>query len=383
MLNLLKLKTINRIWYMQVPLKVSAIKGMMFALLLFSVQGNTKEYQTETVITGIDVPWGMVQLPDQNFLVTDREGTLYYADLDTGKSTEIKGLPKISDRGQGGLLDIALHPDYLENGWIYLSYSSPEGKGRGDNTAIIRGKLKNFMFTQVQRIYKASPNTTSSRHYGSRLAFDKQKFLYFSIGDRGDRDTNPQDLTLDGGKIYRLHDDGRIPHDNPFVGKEDHKSAIFTYGHRNPQGMALNPASGQIWIHEHGPKGGDEINIIGKGKNYGWPLVSYGVNYSGTKFTELTQKAGMEQPIWYWLPSIAPSGMTFVTSDKYPKWQGHLLVGSLKFGYLVLCRLDEDLVLSEQLLFQGIGRIRNVKQMPDGFVYIATENNKIVRVLAD
>jgi len=368
---------------MQTLLQSSAAKGMIFALLLLSVQVGARDYRTETVVTGIDVPWGMVQLPDQNFLVTDRAGTLYYADLDTGKKTAIKGLPKISDRGQGGLLDIILHPNYKENGWIYLSYSSPAGEGQGDNTAIVRGKLKNFILTQVQRIYKASPNTTNSRHYGSRLAFDQRKFLYFSIGDRGDRDTNPQNLTLDGGKIYRLHDDGRIPQDNPFADKENHKAAIFTYGHRNPQGMALNPISGQIWIHEHGPKGGDEINIVAKGKNYGWPLISYGVNYSGTKFTELTHKTGMEQPVWYWVPSIAPSGMAFVTSDKYPDWQGHLLVGSLKFGYLVLCRLDGDKVLSEQVFFKGIGRARNVKQMPDGFIYIATENNKIVRVLAD
>lgn len=361
----------------------SIVKGILFVMLLVSMQLGAREYQTQTVVTGIDVPWGMVQLPDQNFLVTDRAGILYYANLDTGKNTAIKGLPQISDRGQGGLLDIALHPDYKDNGWIYLSYSSQAGEGQGDNTAIIRGKLKNFIFTQVQRIYKANPNSTSSKHYGSKLAFDQQKFLYFSIGDRGDRDTNPQDLTLDGGKIYRLHDDGRIPKDNPFVGKKNHKAAIFTYGHRNPQGMALNPTSGQIWIHEHGPRGGDEINIIGKGKNYGWPVISYGVNYSGTKFTELTQKEGMEQPVLYWAPSIAPSGMAFVTSDKYPNWQGHLLVGSLKFDYLVLCKLDSDKVLSEQVLFQDIGRIRNVKQMPDGFIYIATENNKIVRVLAN
>ena len=359
------------------------IKGMIFALLLVSIPVEAKDYRTKTIVSGIDVPWGMVQLPDQNFLVSDRAGTLYYVDINTGIKTEVKGLPKISDRGQGGLLDIVLHPDYKKNGWIYLSYSSSEGKGRGDNTAIIRGKLKNFTFTQVERIYKASPNSTNGRHYGSRMTFDKQNFLYFSIGDRGDRDTNPQDLTRDGGKIYRLHDDGRIPKENPFVINENHKAATFSYGHRNPQGMALNPNSGQVWIHEHGPKGGDEINIVNKGKNYGWPVISYGVNYSGSKFTNLTHKEGMEQPVWYWVPSIAPSGMAFVTSNKYPDWQGHLLVGSLKFGYLVLCKIEGNKVLSAQILFEGIGRVRNVKQMPDGFIYIATENNKIVRVLTD
>jgi glucose/arabinose dehydrogenase len=366
---------------MQTSYLSSIIKAMSFVLALVSLSVNAKVFLTETVVTGIDVPWGMVQLPDQNFLVTDRAGTLYYADLTKGNKTVIKGLPPISDRGQGGLMDIALHPDYQENGWIYLSYSSSDGKGRGDHTAIIRGKLKKFALTQVQRIYKASPNSTTGRHYGSRLAFDNQNFLYFSIGDRGDRDNNPQDLTRDGGKIYRLHDDGRIPKDNPFANKKDYKAAIFSYGHRNPQGMALNPSSGQVWTHEHGPKGGDEINIISKGKNYGWPVISYGVNYIGTKFTELTHQQGMEQPIWYWVPSIAPSGMTFVTSDKYPEWQGQLLVGSLKFGYVVLCKLEGNKVLSQRLLLENIGRVRNVKQMPDGFIYIATENNKIVRVI--
>jgi aldose sugar dehydrogenase len=368
---------------MQTLLLNSATKVMLVALFFVSIAVNAKDYQAEIVVTGIDVPWGMVQLPDQNFLVTDRAGTLYYVDINTDNKTVVKGLPPISDRGQGGLMDIALHPDYKDNGWIYLSYSSSDGKGRGDNTAIIRGKLKNFSLTQIERIYKASPNSTAGAHYGSRLAFDKQKFLYFSIGDRGDRDNNPQDLSRDGGKIYRLFDDGRIPQDNPFANKKDHKAAIFSYGHRNPQGMALNPNSGQVWTHEHGPKGGDEINIITKGKNYGWPVISHGVNYSGSKFTELTHKQGMEQPVWYWVPSIAPSGMSFVSSDKYPDWQGQLLVGSLKFGYLVLCKLEGNKVLSQQLLFEGIGRVRNVKQMPDGFIYIATENNKIVRVLGD
>ena len=349
--------------------------------LAFSSAITASQYTLETVITDIDVPWGMVQLPDGNFLVTDRGGTLYHADPKSKKNTEIKGLPKINARGQGGLLDIELHPEYSKNGWVYLSLSSPEGSMFGDNTAIYRGKIKNFQFVESQLIYKATPNTTSRHHYGSRIEFDQQGYLYFTIGDRGERDTNPQDLGVDAGKVLRLHDDGRVPKDNPFVNQKGAKPAIYSYGHRNPQGMDMNPVTGAIWTHEHGPKGGDEINIIQPGKNYGWPVISYGVNYSGTKFTDLTHKEGMEQPITYWVPSIAPSGMTFVTSDKYPELKGHLLVGSLKFGYVELCKLDGDKVIGKQKLFEGVGRTRDVKQMPDGFIYIATENNKIVKVV--
>jgi len=349
----------------------------------YSKEKSAQTYRLESVVTGIDVPWGMVQLPGGELLVSERGGQLIRVDLSTGKKQIIKGLPAIADRGQGGLLDIALHPAYSENGWLYFSYSSGAGEGWGDNTAVMRARLKNGQLVDKKLLFKAEPNSTARRHYGSRIAFDRDSMLYFSVGDRGDRDKNPQDLTRDGGKIYRLHDDGRIPSDNPFVKTPGAKKAIFSYGHRNPQGLAQNPWSGEIWSHEHGPKGGDEINIIGKGKNYGWPVITYGVNYIGTKITDLTHKKGMEQPIWYWVPSIAPSGMAFVTSDKYPEWKGNLLVGSLKFGYLVLCQLEGNKVVSQQILFEGIGRVRNVKQLADGFIYIATENNKIVRVVPD
>ncbi len=355
-----------------------------FLLIFFCYSASSaleqNQYQLQTVITGIDVPWGMVQLPDEQFLITERSGKLWLVDLKKDSRVSISRLPDISDSGQGGLLDIELHPDYSKNGWIYLSYSSSSGEGWGSHTVIMRAKLKQHQLVERQLLYKASPNVIGGRHFGSRIEFDRKSFLYFSIGERGHRDEFPQSLTHDGGKIYRIHDDGRIPDDNPFLPIENAKPAIFSYGHRNPQGMALHPQTGQIWIHEHGPKGGDEINIIEKGKNYGWPVISYGVNYSGTKFTELTHKEGMEQPVWHWTLSIAPSGMTFVTSDLYPDWKGHLLVGSLKFNYVVLCRLDGNTVDSQEILFNGIGRVRNVKQLRDGYIYIATENNKIVRV---
>lgn len=337
---------------------------------------------TETVVTGIPLPWGMDWLPDGDMLITNRNGQLYrFSDGQLIKEP-IKGVPEVWARGQGGLLDIALHPEYEKNGWIYITYSDPEG-GEGANTTLMRARLNEDRTALIDQetIYKARPNSTRGQHFGSRIEFDDKNFVYFGIGDRGNRDVNPQDLSLDGGKIYRLHDDGSIPDSNPFVDKEGAIDAIFAYGIRNPQGMDFHPETGQLWEHEHGPRGGDEINIIKAGNNYGWPVISFGINYDGTTFTDDTAKAGMEQPVWYWDPSIAPSGMTFVTSDKYPEWQGDILVGSLKFGYLVLCNVEDNTVTGDEILFEGIGRVRNVKQGPDGYIYVATEGSGIKRII--
>lgn len=336
-------------------------------------------YTLEVVIPDLDNPWGMVFLPDESILFTEKSGQLiHYKD---GKKTIIEGLPEIYVRGQGGLLDIELHPNYKENGWLYLSFSSPEGEGEGGNTAIMRAKLQAYKLVNKELLYKAVPNTKKGQHWGSRLEFDNEGYLYFSIGDRGQRDENPQDITLDGGKIYRIHDDGRIPEDNPFVNTQNAKTAIYSYGHRNPQGLTLHPQTGEIWEHEHGPKGGDEINIINKGKNYGWPVISYGVNYSGTTFTDITEKKGMEQPVFYWVPSIAPCGMTFVTSDKYPEWKGNLLVGSLKFKYLERLVLKNNKVIKREKLFVNNNDVRNVRQAPDGYLYFSMEGKGIVKIV--
>lgn len=336
-------------------------------------------YTLEVVIPDLDNPWGMVFLPDESILFTEKSGQLiHYKD---GKKTIIEGLPEIYVRGQGGLLDIELHPNYKENGWLYLSFSSPEGEGEGGNTAIMRAKLQANKLVNKELLYKAVPNTKKGQHWGSRLEFDNEGYLYFSIGDRGQRDENPQDITLDGGKIYRIHDDGRIPEDNPFVNTQNAKTAIYSYGHRNPQGLTLHPQTGEIWEHEHGPKGGDEINIINKGKNYGWPVISYGVNYSGTTFTDITEKKGMEQPVFYWVPSIAPCGMTFVTSDKYPEWKGNLLVGSLKFKYLERLVLKNNKVIKREKLFINNNDVRNVRQAPDGYLYFGMEGKGIVKIV--
>lgn len=339
------------------------------------------EYTMETITNEVEVPWSLGWLPDGDMLITARSGDLWIFSDGSLADEPIAGVPEVWARGQGGLLDVQAHPDYEENGWIYLTYSSPEG-GEGANTALMRAKLNDDRTELVNKevLYKAEPNSSRGQHFGSRIVFDNNGHVFFGIGDRGARDVNPQDITRDGGKIYRLNDDGSIPQDNPFVGQEG-LDAVFAYGIRNPQGMDLHPETGELWEHEHGPRGGDEINIIKAGNNYGWPEISFGINYDGTSFTDDTAKAGMEQPEWYWDPSIAPSGMTFVTSDKFPEWKGDLLVGSLKFGYVMHVDIEDGKVVGEEKVFEDAGRVRDVRQGPDGNIYIATETeNGIMRV---
>ncbi|WP_348796970.1 PQQ-dependent sugar dehydrogenase [Flavobacterium adhaerens] len=343
------------------------------------LQDDLKNYDIETVADGINIPWGMAFLPDNSILITEKTGVLYH--IINGKKTEIKNTPKVYNRGQGGLMDIVLHPNYSTNGWIYFTYASTDGEGEGGNTKLIRAKLENENLTQIESLYKCEPNTTKGHHFGSRIAFDKEGYLYFSAGERGEHFVNPQDITRDNGKIYRLNDDGSIPKDNPFFDNETAKKAIYSYGHRNPQGLAMNPATGTIWENEHGPQGGDEINIIKKGANYGWPVVTYGIDYNNSIISTETQKLGIENPIYYWAPSIAPSGMTFVTSDIYPNWKGHLLIGSLKFQYLELIKLDGDKVIGRQKIATDIGRLRNVIQAPDGYIYLGVEGKGILKII--
>jgi len=340
--------------------------------------GDTN-YTTELIVQDLKIPWGMAFLADGSLLITEKSGELIH--FKNNEKITINGLPEIYQRGQGGLLDVITHPKYLENGLIYFSFSSEEGSGDGGNTAIMRAKLEGNQLVSKQLLYKGEENTTKGQHFGSRLAFDNDGFLYFSIGDRGNRDENPQDITRDGGKIYRLNDDGTVPEDNPFVNEPNAKTAIYSYGHRNPQGMFKHPETGEIWTHEHGPQGGDEINIVDKGLNYGWPKISYGINYSGTSFTDDTALPGMEQPLFYWVPSIAPSGFAIVSSDKYPQWKDNLLVGSLKFQYLERLVLENDEVTKREKLFEGLGRVRSVRQAPDGYIYVGIENLGIVKIV--
>ncbi len=343
------------------------------------IKDDPKNYTYELIVSDIAIPWGMCWLPDGSMLITEIGGALIH--YKNGIKINVENVPEVHRKGQGGLLDIAVHPDYKNNGWIYITFASSEGNGDGGNTALMRAKLNNNKLADIELLYKAEPNTTKGQHFGSRIEFDKNGYLYFSIGDRGNRDQNPQDITKDGGKIYRLNDDGTIPKDNPFVNNPKAKKAIYSYGHRNPQGMVLDPDSGKIWVNEHGPKGGDEINIIEKGKNFGWPIITYGINYSGTPITDITKKEGMEQPLYYWVPSIAPSGMEIITSDLYPKWKGNLLVGSLKFQYLEMLKLTNNKVSERTKLLIDIGRVRNVKQGPDGYIYVAIEHNGIFKII--
>jgi aldose sugar dehydrogenase len=366
---------------------------ILFLLLIISLQSckaqekpndiplkdEVKNYTFETVASDIDNPWGMAWLPDGSMLVTEKSGTLYH--VKDKKKTVISNVPKVATRNQGGLLDVAVHPKYASNGWIYVTYSAEEGEEKGANTKLIRAKIENGSLTQIQELYKATPNTTKSHHFGSRIVFDNDGYLYFTVGDRGNHPENPQDITRDGGKVYRLHDDGRIPTDNPFVGQPNAKEAVYSFGHRNPQGMTKNPITGEIWTHEHGPQGGDEINIIKKAANYGWPVITYGIDYDGSTISKLTEKEGMEQPLYYWTPSIAPSGMTFVSGDIYPNWNGHLLVGSLKFQYLELVKLKDNKVIERQKVATDIGRLRNVAQGPDGYIYMGVEGKGIIKII--
>ena len=341
---------------------------------------NTKiEY--ERVVDGLNNPWGMAFLPGGDILVTEKKGEIKI--IRNGKLLDepIDGVPDVYLRGQGGLMDIELHPQYDQNGWVYLSYSSSEGSGSGGNTTIARFNFDGKRLTNKEILYKATPNTTSSVHFGSRLEFDRDGYLFFSIGDRGNRDVNPQDITRDNGKIYRILDDGSIPEDNPFINKSGAKHAIYSYGHRNTQGLAMEPSTGKIWSHEHGPRGGDEVNLIQPGRNYGWPIISHGINYDGTVFAEATAKEGMEQPVIYWVPSIAPCGMTFVSGNKYPGCDGDIIIGSLKFGYLIHATVEGNKIISQEKIAEGIGRVRNVEQGPDGYLYVGVEGKGIYKLI--
>ena len=343
------------------------------------LQPEVVSYTFEKVVDGIDIPWAMAWLPDGRMLVTEKNGTLY--SVKNQVKSVIQNVPSVVVRGQGGLLDVAVHPNFEKNNWIYLTFASAKGEEKGVNTELIRAELKDNTLVNIKTLYKATPNTTRGHHFGSRIVFDRDGFLYFTIGDRGNHPENPQDITRDGGKVYRIHDDGKIPADNPFVNEENAKKAVFSYGHRNPQGMALHPVTGQIWTHEHGPQGGDEINIVKKSANYGWPVITYGIDYDGSTISKLTEKTGMEQPLYYWTPSIAPSGMAFVSSNKYPDWKGHLLAGSLKFQYLELLKLEGEKVIGRQKIAPDLGRLRDVRQGPDGYIYIAVEGKGIFKII--
>ncbi len=361
---------------------------IFFSLQLSCAQNNPPfiesptevDYTYKTIVEGIDIPWGMAFISENDLLVTEKSGILYR--VTEGVKQTVEGLPPIYTRGQGGLLDVALHPDYSNTKIIYMTLgANTEGDDLGGNTSLYCAKLEGTKLKEVNLLYKATPNTKKGQHFGSRIVFDQEGHVYFSVGDRGNREENPQDITKDGGKIYRLNLDGSIPEDNPFVGKEGAKEAVYSYGHRNPQGMVVHPKTGAVWENEHGPQGGDEINIIRKGLNFGWPKITYGINYSGTPITDKTALPNMEQPFYYWVPSIGPSGMAFSTSGIYKEWKDDLFVGSLKFEYLERLVIKNDKVVKREKILDKIGRVRNIVEGPDGYLYLAVEGKVILKII--
>ncbi|WP_422351540.1 PQQ-dependent sugar dehydrogenase [Flagellimonas sp.] len=342
-------------------------------------------FRLETLTDEIPgIPWGIEQLPNGEILVTERGGGLYLVTNDK-QLIEISGAPSVASQGQGGLLDVIIHPDFESNALVYLSYSRINPSNVSERTtAVARGRLEGNNLVDVENIFTALPYINSSHHYGSRLVFDNNGYLYVSVGDRGNRDAYPQELDNAHGKIHRIHDDGQIPTDNPFYNTSGAITSIFTYGTRNPQGMTLHPETGALWEGEHGPQGGDEINILEAGENNGWPVISYGINYDGTTFTDLTELAGMEQPVYYWTPSIAPCGMTFVSSEFYGNWKNDLFVSSLKFEYLHRLQMNGNEVVGHEQLLEGIGRVRDVQMGTDGYLYVAVEGpGRLIRLVPE
>jgi aldose sugar dehydrogenase len=335
------------------------------------IESQAQKFGVEKITTDLSNPWGIAFLPDGRILVTEREGSIRIVKDGKLLDERISGVPKVYAQGQGGLLDIQLHPDYAKNGWIYLTYSKPGAGGAG--TTIARTKLNGNAFTEFQELFSAQPFTNSGAHFGSRIAFDGNGYIFFSSGERGTME-NAQNLQNHLGKILRLHEDGRVPTDNPFVNTPNVKAEIWSYGHRNPQGLIFDKENNLLIDHEHGPRGGDEINIVQKGKNYGWPVITYGINYDGSPITKITSKEGMEQPIWYYVPSIAPCGMTKVTSDKYPGWKGNLLIGALALQHISRVEVKDGKYVKHEKLLQDFARFRAIAQSPDGYIYAVTES---------
>ncbi|OGA39909.1 MAG: glucose dehydrogenase, partial [Betaproteobacteria bacterium RIFCSPLOWO2_12_FULL_62_13] len=332
-------------------------------------------FRVVTLITGLDHPWSLAFLPDGRMLVTERPGRLRIVSKDFKLDPKpVEGVPRVAAVGQGGMFDVVPHPQYAESGWIYLAYNGPGNGGHG--TELLRAKLEGHRLTQQQVLFRLEPKSGGGQHFGGRIVFDQKGHVYLTLGDRGERE-RAQRLDDHAGSVIRLHDDGRVPPDNPFVERAGAKPEKFTLGNRNMQGAALHPITGELWTHEHGPQGGDEINVMRSGRNYGWPVITYGVNYGiGTRIGEGTHKAGMEQPLHKWVPSIAPSGMAFYDGDKFPNWRGNLLIGALRDRMLVRLELDgEKVIKEERLIRNAIGRIRDVRAGPDGYVYLLTDDS--------
>jgi aldose sugar dehydrogenase len=343
---------------------------------VLSLESSAGTLTVTPVVQGLDQPWGLAFLPDGGVLITERDGALLH--VRNGRSNKLRGVPKVAAKGQGGLLDVMVPRDFATSREVFLSFSKRQGGGAG--TALARGRLSAdaSRLTDMTILFEAAPSGTGGRHFGSRIIEAGDGTLYLTIGDRGQRDS-AQDLSLHQGSVIRVNRDGSVPADNPFAGRADARPEIWSYGHRNPQGMALD-ARGRIWVVEHGAQGGDEINLLRKGANYGWPVISYGRHYSGAKIGEGTQKQGMEQPEHYWDPSIAPSGMMIYSGKLWPQWKGHIFVGSLKFDYI--SRLSgTKLKEREQIKSPETERVRDIREAPDGSIwFISVGNGTVYRI---
>lgn len=351
------------------------------------LKSEKHSFKITTVCDGLKTPWAIAFLPDSDnsMLVTELAGRLRVVDKNGNISPPIVNTPKVRAEGQGGLMDVALHPGYKTNQWVYLSYSERGTNNLGNNvgmTVIVRGRIKNGEWVDEQTIFRASYEhyRPGGIHFGSRIVFDKSGHVFFCIGERGTMQ-HAQDLTRPNGKVHRLFDDGRIPPDNPFLNVPGAIPSIWSYGHRNPQGLDFHPITGELWEAEHGPRGGDELNLIEKGKNYGWPIITYGMNYDGSPITHLTHKEGLEQPVFYWVPSIAVCGIGFYRGDKFNNWKNNLFVTSLAREELWRLEIEGHRVVHHEILFKGIGRIRSVVTGPDGLLYLAMNNpDRIIKI---
>lgn len=331
------------------------------------------DFRIEVLFEGLEHPWALAFLPDGRLLVTERPGRLNLLDPRDGSRQPVAGTPEVAAQRQGGLLDVALHPDFTDNGWVYLSYAARQSDGL--STHVGRGRLHDGRLEDFQVLFRAEPGLSRGQHFGSRLLFDREGYLFISLGDHGERDS-AQDLGSHMGGLIRLHDDGRIPADNPFVDRKDARPEIYSYGHRNAQGMTLHPDTGAVWLHEHGPRGGDEINLPEAGQNYGWPVTTHGREYHGPRIGPAPPQPGYTSPIHHWTPSIAPSGMAFLQGSAFPKWQGDLFVGALVQRHLQRLRFTgTELVEQERLLEEPGWRIRDVRSGPDGHLYLLPDEN--------
>ena len=349
-----------------------------------SVHTLDYELRIEILAEGLDIPWSIAFTRPGNALITERPGNIRQLLAGQLLDEPVRDLPQVVHEGQGGLLDIAIDPEYSENGWIYLAYSHSlpplSGEGRPlAMTRIVRGQIENNRWTQQQTVFEAPGETYQGtrHHYGSRIAFDAQNRLYFSVGDRG-QGHKAQELSQPNGKIHRINRDGSTPLDNPFLTQYGALPSIYSFGHRNPQGLAIHPESGDIWASEHGPMGGDELNRVEAGQNYGWPVITYGRNYDGGIVSEWTAKPGLKQPRLYWKPSIAVCGIDFVQGNQFPRWKNHLLVGALKYEEVRLLNIVEGEVLHQEIILKNIGRVRDVACGPEGAIYVVTNGPGMV-----